>query len=514
MTLERTPACLLQAGVKAHKTGDLKGAEELYQEALHLLGLGGGGDGADLEDRSDRSPSAEAAELLHLLGALKVQKLVGEDDEAEASESVAEELCVAQALLRGALAVLPGDASVNARARLLCSLGTALLHAPGRRNASPGCGRSKGASLEEALQLLREACKLDETRWAAWYNAARGMALLLLEKEKAKSCKDEIKALEEEKLQALRQALRLKPRHAGCLYRLGMSLRERGDHEEAAKALEDFLSISGPSPQEAEASKATSASSRRKAGARHWLAVLRGETTASAPAEYVAGLFDGYADRFDEHLVETLEYRTPELLSQELVQMKAVIAAESDSEEPLFGVCADLGCGTGLMGPYLRELGVTYLEGVDLSSKMLQVAKEKQRGYDRLLCGDLVDVFQSDTKFDLVVAADVFVYVGDLAPVLRACHARLADCRSVVAFSTEAPPRSGSANEHESALAEGTFKLAETGRYIHTASYVRQCAEEVGLKLWKRSNVILRRNGGKPVYGHLHILRKMEMPQK
>lgn len=55
---------------------------------------------------------------------------------------------------------------------------------------------------------------------------------------------------------------------------------------------------------------------------RHWLAVLRGETTASAPAEYVAGLFDGYADRFDEHLVETLEYRTPELLSQELVQAR------------------------------------------------------------------------------------------------------------------------------------------------------------------------------------------------
>ena len=30
---------------------------------------------------------------------------------------------------------------------------------------------------------------------------------------------------------------------------------------------------------------------------RHWLAVLRGETTATAPAEYVAGLFDGYAER-------------------------------------------------------------------------------------------------------------------------------------------------------------------------------------------------------------------------
>lgn len=58
------------------------------------------------------------------------------------------------------------------------------------------------------------------------------------------------------------------------------------------------------------------------------------------------------------------------------------------------------------------------------------------------------------------------VYVGDLAPVLRACHARLADCRSVVAFSTEAPPRSGSANEHESALAEAA-NGANQGRITH-----------------------------------------------
>lgn len=490
MTLEQTAGGLFSAGVQAHKAGDLRLAEELYQEALQRYGQGSG---AGLSD-------ADAAELLHLLGALKVQQLVGsdDDDDAAATGSAAEALPAALALLRKALLLLPREAAAAQRARLQCSLGTALLHAPERCPAA-GLGRSRGASVEEALDLLRDACKLHEDRWAAWYNCSRALSLLLQEREDSKSAsEDELKALEEEKLTALRTALRLKPRHPGCLYRLGMSLRERGDHHEASKALADFLALDA------------AGSAKRQAGARHWLAVLRGETTATAPAEYVAGLFDGYAERFDQHLVETLEYRTPQLLAEELEQVKAVIATElSDADQPvLFQRCADLGCGTGLMGPLLKDLGVQQLEGVDLSSKMLQVAREKQRGYDVLLCADLVEIFDETKNFDLVVAADVFVYLGDLSSVLQASAARLAR-HGVVAFSTEAPPRRGGANEDEGQLAEGTFKLAETGRYIHTASYVRQCAEHCGLKLWKRRNVVLRKNGGKPVYGQLHVLRKM-----
>ena len=52
------------------------------------------------------------------------------------------------------------------------------------------------------------------------------------EREESKASEDEKKALEDEKLQALRRALALKPQHSGCLYRLGMSLRERGQETE------------------------------------------------------------------------------------------------------------------------------------------------------------------------------------------------------------------------------------------------------------------------------------------
>ena len=45
---------------------------------------------------------------------------------------------------------------------------------------------------------------------------------------------------------------------------------------------------------------------------------------------------------------------------------------------------------------------------VPLTISVCQVAREKQRGYDVLLCGDLVEIFDETKSFDLVVAADVF----------------------------------------------------------------------------------------------------------
>jgi predicted TPR repeat methyltransferase len=52
------------------------------------------------------------------------------------------------------------------------------------------------------------------------------------------------------------------------------------------------------------------------AAARFWLAAMSGGASAAAacPPEMVAGLFDEYADKFDDHLVGALQYRTPELL--------------------------------------------------------------------------------------------------------------------------------------------------------------------------------------------------------
>ncbi|CAE8672836.1 unnamed protein product, partial [Polarella glacialis] len=271
----------------------------------------------------------------------------------------------------------------------------------------------------------------------------------------------------------------------------------------ASEALESYLAL--------ESDAASQGDARWRVGcAKHWLAVLRGENSATAPAEYVAKLFDSYADKFDEHLVEKLGYHTPELLAEEIRITTETLAREGKTAS--LRRCADLGCGTGLMGPPLRKLGVEWLEGVDLSANMLQKAREKGRGYDRLVCGDLVDIFEpgQDGKsptFDLVVAADVFVYVGDLKPALAATARSLVKPHGLVAFSTEAPPCKGGSNEDEGAVPEDGFKLTETGRYIHCATYVQRTAEACGLSLWATKDVVLRKNGGKPVHGHIHILR-------
>src|SRR5690606_29734993 len=90
-----------------------------------------------------------------------------------------------------------------------------------------------------------------------------------------------------------------------------------------------------------------------------------------------------------------------------------------EAVEPLIGDrtgelnVLDLGCGTGLTGAAFRAVAGR-LVGVDLSPRMLGYAQ--QRGvYDELQQCDLVEFLQStDERFDLIVAADVLIYLGDL----------------------------------------------------------------------------------------------------
>jgi tetratricopeptide (TPR) repeat protein len=96
-------------------------------------------------------------------------------------------------------------------------------------------------------------------------------------------------------------------------------------------------------------------------GAGLHLARLTGASPASPPADYVRGLFDQYAGRFDRHLREELGYRGPELLRD------ALSAARAERSQPLhFDRVLDLGCGTGLMGRALFP-HFDSIHGVDLS---------------------------------------------------------------------------------------------------------------------------------------------------
>ena len=218
-------------------------------------------------------------------------------------------------------------------------------------------------------------------------------------------------------------------------------------------------------------------------GARLQLARLgSGEVNPAMSDAYVRRLFDQYAARYDAALTEHLAYCGPALL-REAVD-RAMRAAE---RPPRFGSMLDLGCGTGLGGAAFRPV-VDWLVGVDLSPAMVAQAAAKGL-YDRLVTADitkfLADAAGNAAQHHLVLAADVFVYVNDLAPIMKTVGRVLAP-DGVFTFSVETHSGDG-------------VKLLPTLRYAHGAPYVRRALAEAGLALASIAPAALRSEKGVPV---------------
>ena len=215
------------------------------------------------------------------------------------------------------------------------------------------------------------------------------------------------------------------------------------------------------------------------------LAALGGATPARAPDAYVAALFDEYAPRFDAHLVEALGYRAPALLSA---------ALERAAPARTFARALDLGCGTGLAARALHDR-VARFEGVDLSAAML--ARAEATGlYADLAQADILSftAAREAASADLVVAADVFVYVGDLAPILAAI-ARALLVGGLCAFTVE--------------RAEGCGWLIGAGlRYAHSRGYVEETARAAGLTVLSLEEASTRRDAGADAPGLIVVLSR------
>jgi predicted TPR repeat methyltransferase len=206
------------------------------------------------------------------------------------------------------------------------------------------------------------------------------------------------------------------------------------------------------------------------------------------PHEAVSGLFDKYADYFDEHLQGTLQYRTPELLAEAIKDLQL--------DRPVD--ILDMGCGTGICGPLLKPFAAS-LVGVDLSAGMVEKARE--RGvYDHLHVGDLVEFLQhSPARFDLLHAADVLLYLGDLQPTFEAAVACLRP-GGYFAFTVEAT----GGNRFE--------LLTKTRRYRHSQAYLQKLADMFGFDQLRLDTVTLRLESQQPVQGYLAILRLPASP--
>lgn len=251
--------------------------------------------------------------------------------------------------------------------------------------------------------------------------------------------------------------------------RQGDLLREAGRNDEAAQAFREALARGGDAALNG-----------------YYLASVSGDgrpPPPTAPATYVRGLFDGYADDFDQHLRGLLGYEAPERLARRL-------AAHAPFESAL-----DLGCGTGLCGPLLRPL-TRRLLGVDLSGAMLDKARALGV-YDELLQVDLLEALGRDeARHDLVVAADVFIYVGELAPVFAAVRAATLP-GALFAFTAEPAddPQQG-------------VQLLTSLRYAHSPDYIAGLAQAQGFEVLALERETIRSEQRRAVEGLYAVLRR------
>lgn len=256
------------------------------------------------------------------------------------------------------------------------------------------------------------------------------------------------------------QAMACKPDLAPPYVNIGRIMQGQGRHDEAAqiyrKALQQGL--------DAELFG-------------HLLAALSGEGGARAPAGYVRETFDAFAAGFEHRVVDELGYRVPGLLV-------ALVRSQGRSGLDVL----DLGCGTGLVGTALGPLARS-LAGVDLSPRMLEEAARKGC-YTALHDADIAPWLAQagPASFDLVVAADVFIYIGDLQEIVREVR-RLLRPGGLFAFSVEV-------------CEAGEFQLQPTGRFAQSRAYVEGLAARHGLRLLAREAADVRSG----IEGDLYLL--------
>ena len=275
----------------------------------------------------------------------------------------------------------------------------------------------------------------------------------------------------EEAASSYKSAVRANPEFIEANNNLGNVLRGLGRHGEALEHYRAALELDPTNTT-----------------IQHAIAALTGQRPVYVPHDHIEKTFDALADRFDQYLVEKLHYESPRMLTKLIDACKAPTVTGWD--------VLDLGCGTGLMGeaigPRARRIC-----GIDLSSKMLAKAREKNL-YNRLEQRDLLSWMREEapSSYDVVVAADVFVYLGELDDVIGMTHSVLKP-GGILVFSVEALDTETSHVEAETAFSD--YAIGKSGRYCHSKEYVLALAIKHGFQTASVETHQARIEGGKAV---------------
>lgn len=266
----------------------------------------------------------------------------------------------------------------------------------------------------------------------------------------------------------LAQAAELAPGFAAAWFTLGEVRDKLGDRGGAVTA---FAQARTADPEDAQ-------------GAGLQLARLgAGEAALAMPEAYVRRLFDQYAPRYDTALTEQLHYRGPAILREAIERV-------GEARKPLhFDAVLDLGCGTGLTGAAFRPLAGR-LVGVDLAPAMIAKANEKAI-YDQTRVAKIEDFLgaaaKENARYDLVLAADVFVYAGDLSPIFARIAGILAS-GGLLAFTAETHAGDG-------------IKILPTLRFAHGEAHVRTALAANNLAVRHLAKTSVRSEKSVPVEG-------------
>ena len=260
-----------------------------------------------------------------------------------------------------------------------------------------------------------------------------------------------------------------------CLFGLkGHALSSLERHGEAAEAYDEALKLGPDDPY-----------------VRHLVASAGMRPGAPrAPAEYLRAVFDGYAARFERHLI-ALGYRVPGLIRAALIRNLGLVPGGRTGTSAR--KMLDLGCGTGLMGVVLADLDLGPVTGVDLSPGMLAEARAKEL-YAELIEADILAMLEADTgSWPVIVASDVLCYFGELSEVFTLVRRRLS-AGGLFVFSVEASE------------AGAGWRLGPQGRYSHRHDYVEQAAHAAGLHIRELVPETMRFEMDQPVRGLLAVL--------
>lgn len=168
----------------------------------------------------------------------------------------------------------------------------------------------------------------------------------------------------------------------------------------------------------------------------------------------------------------------------------------------------DIGCGTGLVGVQVRDCA-SRLDGVDISAAML--AKAEAKGlYDGLFEADFTSFMaQNADSYDAILGAASLIHFGELQSLMMIAFRclRAGGLFIFTLFCDETNLTEGRTRADFEVASNP--RLAQSGCFKHSASYIRQLAQHSGWSLRELEQVVHECDqDNNPIPGLLVVLQR------